>query len=59
VTNAGRDQEDSVELSVHDGREFMYVLEGEIELTLEGKKHILKKTMRPIGMVVFPTRVSA
>jgi transcriptional regulator with XRE-family HTH domain len=43
VTNVGRDQEHDVESSVHDGQEFMYVLEGKIELTLGIKKHILEK----------------
>ena len=39
----GKDQEETVELVIHDGQEFMYVLEGKIEVTLGTKKYILKK----------------
>jgi quercetin dioxygenase-like cupin family protein len=43
VTAKGKDQDDQVALAVHDGQEFMYVLEGKIELTLGTRNHILKK----------------
>jgi len=43
VTTKGKDHESEVELAVHDGQEFMFVLEGRIELTLGTKKYVLKK----------------
>ena len=43
VTTKGKDHESEVELAVHDGQEFMYVLEGRIEITLGAKKYVLKK----------------
>lgn len=43
VTASGKDQEDAVELAVHDGQEFMLVLEGRIEVTLGTKKYIMTK----------------
>ena len=43
VTAKGKQQEDEVALAVHDGQEFMYVLEGRIEVTLGTKKFTLKK----------------
>ena len=43
VTMAGRDQDHKIKPSVHDGQEFMYVLEGKIELTLGNKKYNLEK----------------
>lgn len=42
VTLKGKDQEDQVDLTVHDGQEFMYVLDGKMELTLGTKKYILE-----------------
>ena len=43
VTNMSKDKEPGVEVSVHDGQEFMYVIEGKLELTLGSKKYYLKK----------------
>ena len=43
VTNMSKDLESGVEVSVHDGQEFMYVIEGKLELTLGSKKYQLKK----------------
>jgi len=39
----GKDQEEESEIATHEGQEFMYVLEGRMELTLGSKKYILKK----------------
>ena len=41
VTHVGEEEE--VEARIHDGQEFMYVLEGKIKLTLGTKEFILKK----------------
>ncbi|MCG2776758.1 MAG: XRE family transcriptional regulator [Desulfobacterales bacterium] len=43
VTLAKKGQKEEIELAVHDGQEFMYVLEGRIELFLGKKTYILKK----------------
>jgi transcriptional regulator with XRE-family HTH domain len=43
VTNMRKDREPEVEASVHEGQEFMYVIEGKLELILGGKKYALKK----------------
>lgn len=43
VTLKRKSQENDLELSTHEGQEFMYVLEGRIEVTLGSKKFILKK----------------
>jgi transcriptional regulator with XRE-family HTH domain len=43
VTNMSKDKGLGVEVSVHDGQEFMYVIEGKLELTLGSKKYYLKK----------------
>ena len=43
VTAKGKAQEGMVKLAVHDGQEFMYVLEGKLELTVGSRKYILKK----------------
>ena len=43
VTNMRKDREPEVELSVHEGQEFMYVIEGKMELILGSKKYSLKK----------------
>lgn len=43
VTAKGKNHEDEVELALHDGQEFVYVLEGKIEITLGNNKYILKK----------------
>ncbi len=34
---------DRLQASSHEGQEFMYVLEGSVEITLEGKIHVLSK----------------
>ncbi len=43
VTAKGKSHEDEVEMAVHDGQEFVYVLEGRIEITLGNNKYVLKK----------------
>ena len=43
VTTKGKDKEHEVDLAVHDGQEFMYVLEGRLELTLGKKEFTLRK----------------
>lgn len=43
VTLKEKYPEEEVDLAVHDGQEFMYVLEGRMELILGEKKYILKK----------------
>jgi transcriptional regulator with XRE-family HTH domain len=43
VTNMSKDKESEIELSVHEGQEFMYVIEGKLELFLSSKKFSLKK----------------
>jgi len=43
VTNEDKDQENDIKIMAHDGQEFMYVLEGKIELTLGENKYIMKK----------------
>jgi len=43
VTLKEKYSEKEVDLAVHDGQEFMYVLEGRMELILGEKKYILKK----------------
>ena len=43
VTAKGKGQENEVELAIHDGQEFIYVLEGRIEVTLGQKSFILRK----------------
>ena len=43
VTAKGKEQEDKVRLTIHNGQEFMYVLEGTLELTVGSKKYILRK----------------
>jgi len=43
ITLRGKEQDEEIELATHDGQEFMYVLEGRMELTLGRKKYILKK----------------
>ena len=43
VTAKGESRENDLELSTHDGQEFMYVLEGKIEVTLGTKKFIMRK----------------
>jgi transcriptional regulator with XRE-family HTH domain len=39
----GKDQEKEVPMSVHEGQEFSYVLEGKVEVTLGMKKYVLTK----------------
>ena len=43
VTSMSKDMEPEVEVSVHEGQEFMYVIEGRLELVLGDKKYTLKK----------------
>jgi transcriptional regulator with XRE-family HTH domain len=43
ITPKGKDKEKEVPLSVHEGQEFSYVLEGKVEVTLGTKKYILEK----------------
>ncbi len=43
VTTEHKNQGEDVKLMVHDGQEFMYVLEGNIELTLGENKYIMNK----------------
>ena len=43
VTLRGKKEEDKVELATHDGQEFMYVLEGKVEIVLGSKRFVLKK----------------
>ena len=43
VTLRGKKEEDKVELATHEGQEFMYVLEGNVELILGSKRYVLKK----------------
>jgi len=43
ITAKPKDQENMVKLAVHDGQEFMYVLEGKLELTVGSKKYVLNK----------------
>ena len=43
VTLRGKEQDKEIELASHDGQEFMYVLEGRIELFIGKKRYVLKK----------------
>jgi len=43
ITLKGKDEEERVELAGHEGQEFMYVLEGNVELILGSKRFVLKK----------------
>ena len=43
VTTEPKDKEDDINLMAHDGQEFMYVLEGKLELTLGESKYIMNK----------------
>ena len=43
VTCMSKDKEAEVEVSVHEGQEFVYVIEGKLELVLGSKKFSLKK----------------
>lgn len=43
VTLRGKKEEDKVELATHEGQEFMYVLEGEVEVVLGSKRFTLKQ----------------
>ena len=43
MTNVSRDQKSEVEVSVHEGQECRYVIEGKLELFLNSKKYSLKK----------------
>ena len=43
VTLREKEQDKEIELATHEGQEFMYVLEGRIELFLGEKRYILKK----------------
>ena len=43
VSLKGREEEDNVELAMHEGQEFMYVLEGKVEVILGSKRFVLKQ----------------
>lgn len=43
VSLKGKDAEDKVELATHEGQEFMYVLEGRVEMILGTKRFVLNK----------------
>jgi transcriptional regulator with XRE-family HTH domain len=43
VSNKDKGEEDKIELAMHEGQEFMYVLEGRMELILGSKRFLLKK----------------
>ena len=43
VSLKGKDEEDTVELAMHEGQEFMYVLEGKVEVILGSKRFVLKQ----------------
>ena len=43
VSLRGKDEEDKVELAMHEGQEFMYVLEGKVEVLLGSKRFVLKQ----------------
>jgi transcriptional regulator with XRE-family HTH domain len=43
ITLKGKGEEERVELAGHEGQEFMYVLEGKLELILGSKRFVMKK----------------
>jgi transcriptional regulator with XRE-family HTH domain len=43
VSLRGKDEEERVELATHEGQEFMYVLEGKVEVILGSKRFVLKQ----------------
>jgi transcriptional regulator with XRE-family HTH domain len=43
VSLRGKEEEEKVEFATHEGQEFMYVLEGKVELILGSKRFILKQ----------------
>jgi transcriptional regulator with XRE-family HTH domain len=43
VSLRGKDEEDKVELAMHEGQEFMYVLQGKVEVILGSKRFVLKQ----------------
>ena len=43
ITLKGKDEEEKVELATHEGQEFMYVLEGRVEVILGSKRFVLKQ----------------
>jgi len=43
VTLRGKEEEEKVQFATHEGQEFMYVLEGKVELILGSKRFILKQ----------------
>ena len=43
VSLKGKEEEDNVELAMHEGQEFMYVLEGKVEVILGSKRFVLKQ----------------
>jgi transcriptional regulator with XRE-family HTH domain len=43
VSLKGKDEEDKIELAMHEGQEFMYVLEGKVEMILGSKRFVLKQ----------------
>ena len=42
VTNKAEENESEIEVTVHEGQEFMYVIEGSMQLVLGNKKYALK-----------------
>jgi transcriptional regulator with XRE-family HTH domain len=43
VSLRGKEEEDKVELATHEGQEFMYVLEGKVEVILGSKRFVLRQ----------------
>ena len=43
ITMGGKVEEEKVELATHEGQEFMYVLEGKVEVILGSKRFVLKQ----------------
>jgi transcriptional regulator with XRE-family HTH domain len=43
VTLRGKEEEEKVEFATHEGQEFMYVLEGKVEVILGSKRFVLKQ----------------
>jgi electron transfer flavoprotein alpha subunit len=43
ITLKGKNEEEQVEPAAHEGQEFMYVLEGKVEVTLGSKRFVLQK----------------
>jgi len=43
ITLRGKEEEEKVEFATHEGQEFMYVLEGKMELIIGSKRFVLKQ----------------